>query len=105
VDIWTSSASGTGTQVVDWRPADGNWTAVVMRADGAAGVAVDARAGATLPGLTWLSVVLLITGGVLLVGGALLVALAVHRAHRAPPPGPMPGVPGPRRPEGSRVTT
>jgi hypothetical protein len=102
LDIWTESASGTGTQVVDWRPADGSWTAVVMRADGAAGVAVDARAGATLPGLTWISVGLVIAGGVFLVMGVLLVALAVHAAHRTlPPGGPVPAAPGPSLPVGT----
>ena len=100
VDFWTASASGTGTQVVDWRPSDGNWSAVVMRADGEAGLSVNGRAGATLPGLTWISVALLVTGGLLVIAGAFLIALAVHRAHRNPPP-PVPAGPDPRVPVGS----
>jgi Domain of unknown function (DUF4389) len=93
LDIWDASASGAGTQVLDWRPSDGDWTVVIMRADGDAGVAVDARAGITAPGLTWLAVGLLIGGGVLLVVGALLVALAVPRAHRTPPSDATPAYP------------
>jgi hypothetical protein len=106
-DIWVAETSGTGTQVLDWRPQDGNWTIVVMRADGSAGIDVEARAGATVPGLTWIAVALLVTGGVLAVVGAVLVAVAVHRAQHGPPgpgtpaeqlppPGPQgAGAPGP----------
>ena len=98
VDIWTASSSGTGTQVVDWRPTDGDWTVVVMRSDGAAGVDVEARAGATVPGLGWLAAGLLVAGGLTMAGGALLVALALHRAHRAGPPSGAPALPQPRVP-------
>ncbi|SNS10846.1 protein of unknown function [Geodermatophilus saharensis] len=99
--IWTVEASGTGTQVIDWRPDQGNWTVVVMRADGGAGVAADVRAGATLPGLTWFSVGLLGVGAVLLLVGGLLIGLAVHGARPLPPSGPVPAtgrpvVPSPR---------
>ncbi|MGY1666694.1 DUF4389 domain-containing protein [Geodermatophilus sp. SYSU D00696] len=99
--IWTAEASGSGTQVLDWRPDEGNWTVVLMRADGDAGVAAVARAGATLPGLTWFSVGLLGIGVVLLVVGGLLIGLAVHAARPLPPSGPVPvtgrpPVPSPR---------
>jgi hypothetical protein len=109
LDFWVAEASGTGTQVVDWRPADGNWTAVVMRADGAAGVAVEARIGATAPGLGALAAGLLAVGAALLVAGALMVALAVRSAQSAPggpspvpagpPPGPEPASEGPAHAE------
>ncbi|GAA3162341.1 hypothetical protein GCM10010531_12650 [Blastococcus jejuensis] len=111
IDIWVAEASGTGTQVLDWRPQDGNWTIVVMRADGSAGVDVEARAGATVPGLTWISVGLLVTGGVLALVGAVLVAVAVHRAQHGPPaPGtpaehlPPPGPQGTGAPDPVLVT-
>jgi hypothetical protein len=51
-------------------PADGNWTVVVMRADGTAGVAAGMQVAATVPALTWAAggllagvVVLLTVGG------------------------------------------
>lgn len=94
-DIWVAQASGPGTQVLDWRPADGTWTVVVMRADGAAGIDVEARVGATAPGLPWLAGGLLGTGALLALVGGLLVGLAVHRARLGPPAG---GVPAPRAP-------
>jgi hypothetical protein len=107
LDIWVAETSGTGTQVLDWRPGDGNWTVVVMRADGGAGIDVDMRVGATAPGLAWLAGGLLAAGAVLALVGALLVALAVRRAQHGPPagalpagapqppPGPLPPVSGP----------
>ncbi|SEO83499.1 DUF4389 domain-containing protein [Trujillonella endophytica] len=85
-DVWTVSASGSGTQVLDWRPTEGDWTVVVMRADGGAGIRAEVRAGAELPGLTWFSVALLGVGLVLGLAGGLLVGLAVHRARSLPPP-------------------
>jgi len=99
VDIWQASTSGPGRQVLTWRPTAGDWTVVVMRADGAAGVIADVRAGATLPGLPWIAGTVIAVGVVLLAIGALLVALAVHRAAQ-PPYGEVPAPPGPWTPTG-----
>ena len=98
VDIWVEQATGTGTQVLDWRPQDGDWTVVVMRADGGAGIDVEMRIGATAPRLGWLAGGLLAAGGVLALLGALLVAVGVHRAQHGPPAGA--GAGGPRPPTG-----
>ncbi len=49
LDIWTVQASGAGTQTVRWEPEGGDWTVVVMNADGSAGVDVRADVGATAP--------------------------------------------------------
>jgi hypothetical protein len=99
-DIWVAEVSGTGTQVLDWRPADGTWTAVVMRADGSGGIDVEARVGATAPGLPWMAAALLGTAGLTAVAGGLLVGLGVHRARRGPPSG---GIPVPRTAQPSRA--
>lgn len=107
-DIWTESSSGPGVRTLDWRPADGDWTVVVMRADGGQGVSADIRAAATAPGLTWLAAGLLATGVVLAAIGALLVALGVHRAQQGPPPGYQPAQPlpvPPPAPGGERPLT
>jgi hypothetical protein len=98
--IWVAQATGAGTHALTWRPAGGDWTVVVMRADGGAGVVADVRAGATAPGLGWIAVSLLAVGVVLLAVGGLLVALAARRTPapflgEAPPYG---GPPAPRPP-------
>jgi hypothetical protein len=55
-DFWIAAASGHGTQEVTWEPADGDWTFVVMNADGSPLVGVEARIGAEIPavgGIGW----------------------------------------------------
>jgi hypothetical protein len=98
--IWVAQATGTGTHALTWRPSGGDWTVVVMRADGGAGVAADVRAGATAPGLPWIAGGVLAIGVVLLAIGGLLVALAARRAsalpHREVPA--YGGPPAPRAP-------
>ncbi|QGG96195.1 DUF4389 domain-containing protein [Actinomarinicola tropica] len=43
--FWVASEEGAGTQTLTWDVEGGSYTVVVMRADGSAGVAVDASAG------------------------------------------------------------
>jgi hypothetical protein len=99
--FWTAQASGTGPQRVDWKPAEGDWTIVVMNADGSAGVDADVRAGATIPALTGLAWGVLIGGVLLTLVAVLLIVLAVRprrpRPQSAPPgqPDPVPGPAGP----------
>jgi hypothetical protein len=73
-DFWVTSATGPGTQTVEWDPADGSWTVVVMNADGQRGIDVGADLGARLPAVLWVSVGVLLAGAVFLAGGALLIA-------------------------------
>ena len=106
--IWAASAVGSGTVTLDWRPDAGDWTVVLMRADGGAGIDADVRAAATLPGLPWFAGGLLAVGGLLLAVGALLVGLAAHRARPRPAWGPVPVggrpvLPGPRGAEPERA--
>ena len=88
---------------LDWQPRSGNWTVVVMRADGTAGVDVAARVGATLPALGWIATGVIVVGLLVFAGGAVAVAVPVHLAARSgtappagPPAGPGPWLPGPR---------
>jgi hypothetical protein len=97
-DIWTARATGP-TASLTWHPAPGDWTVVLMRADGGPGVAAAVRAGATVPGLSWLAGGLLTGGAVLFVAGGLLIGLAVHRVQQPPPSYPsVPRTPEPRDP-------
>ena len=53
-----------------------------MNPDGAAGMSVTADAGATVPDLAWLAVILFAIGGVLLLAAVALVVVPVVRASR-----------------------
>jgi hypothetical protein len=88
-NFWAAQASGPGTQQLDWEPAEGDWLFVVMNADGSAGVAIDARIGATVPALGGLAWGLLGTGLLLLVIGTLVLVLVLRRrpvVYVGPPP-------------------
>jgi hypothetical protein len=65
---------------------EGDWSVVLMNADGSRGVAADVDLGAKLAWLLWVAIGVLI-GGVLVTGGsAALVVLAARRPR--PPPAP-----------------
>ena len=76
--FWVATASGPGTQTLLWHKARGPWSAVVMNADGSAGVRARAdvglRFGFLLPG-----------GAALLGGGALLAGVLVGTRRRTVP--------------------
>lgn len=80
--IWTASSSGPGTQTVVWPDQAGDWTVVVMNADGSPGVDVRAEAGATVPALGWFAWALLIGGALVLAAAVVLVAVPVSRSSR-----------------------
>jgi hypothetical protein len=67
--FWTASANGSGTQTVDWKVRSGNWSVVVMNADGSKNVDAGVRAGSDVP---WLSAAAWISIG----GGAVFAMLA-----------------------------
>jgi hypothetical protein len=92
--IWTASAQGSGTQTLNWRIQEGNWSVVLMNADGSPGVRADVRAGAKVPYLAaigWTA----IGGGLLLLAlGSALIVVAVRR-RPAPPAAPAEVLPLP----------
>ncbi len=66
--FWVASASGVGTQVLEWEPQTGVYWVVVMNKDGSAGVDFDMQLGARVP-------ILHTIGNALVAGG--IIALAV----------------------------
>lgn len=80
--IWSAQSFGTGTQTVTWDPGPGNWTVVVMNANAAPGVAINADVGARLPDLGLIAAGLLSGGGVLLLVAGLLILVPIIRASR-----------------------
>jgi hypothetical protein len=87
--FWAASASGVGTQTLTWKVRDGDWSVVLMNADGSRGVVAEIDLGAKLSFLLWVAIGVLI-GGVLVLGGS--TALIVLAA-RTPRPPPAPRVP------------
>ena len=87
--FWAASASGVGTQTLTWKVRDGDWSVVLMNADGSRGVAADIDAGAKLSFLLWVSIGLLL-GGVLVVGGSTALIVLAARTRRPPPAPPVP---------------
>ena len=76
-DFWTARQQGPGTQTLEWEVQQGNWTAVIMNADGSAdvnaSVSLGARFGLLLPigiGFLIAGIVLFALGVVLIVVGA-----------------------------------
>jgi hypothetical protein len=80
--FWQRSDAGTGTRTAEWRLETGDWTVVVMNADGSAGVHADVDLGGTLPVLRGATIGLFAAGGVLLVGGVLLIVLPLVTRRR-----------------------
>jgi hypothetical protein len=84
--FWAASASGVGTQTVTWKVREGDWSVVLMNADGSRSVAADIDVGAKLSFLLWVAIGLLI-GGVLVLGGSTALVVLAART-RQPPPAP-----------------
>jgi hypothetical protein len=73
--FWSRSKAGPGRQTIVWPIESGDWSAVVMNADGSAGVRVEARLGVRTDLVLWLGIVALAAGGALAaVGTALIVS-------------------------------
>ncbi|MDP3893879.1 DUF4389 domain-containing protein [Nocardioides sp.] len=76
--FWVASATGQGEQSVTWEPGEGDWTIVVMNGEGTTPVSAEVEVGATVPALDSVAYGLLIAGSVLLLGGGLVLWLAVR---------------------------
>jgi hypothetical protein len=85
--IWDASVHGSGQQTLTWDVRDGDWSVVVMNADGSPGVHADVSAGAKLGFLDEAGWVLLGMGGLALAGAAAFVILGAR------PPRPRAGQP------------
>jgi len=80
--FWRARAIGTGTQTVVWPLEQGDWSAVVMNADGSRRVSIDAQIAGRVAGVWWIVTGLFVLGGLsLLGGGALVYSGARTRAH------------------------
>lgn len=67
-----------------WPVENGDWTAVVMNSDGGLGVAVDMTAGAEVPALATLIVILLTLAGIAFAAAVVLIAVPLRAVSRSP---------------------
>lgn len=81
-DFWVAQATGDEPELT-WSLEDGDWTAVLMNADGSDAVAADVSVGAEVPAIGVLIATLLVLAGAFLLIGALLIAVPVRAASRA----------------------
>jgi len=77
--IWAASEQGSGKQTLNWEIEDGDWSVVVMNADGSAGVDADISAGAEVPFLSALGWSALGSGALALVIGVALFVMGIRR--------------------------
>ena len=87
--FWAASASGSGEQTATWETESGDWTIVVMNADGSSGPSVDLSAGAEANFLIWLAIGLLIAGVLLLGSGVALIVIGARGATSGAAPAPV----------------
>ena len=81
--FWVASAEGDGTQTLTWDIEQGDWTVVLMNADGSAEVAADVVAGAKIGVILGIAIATLVAG--ILVGLAAAALLVAGLRGRKPP--------------------
>jgi hypothetical protein len=82
-DLWRRQASGSSPQTLTWSPTNGDWTVVVMNADGSPAVAADVTVGAQVPALLWVSGALLVVGALFAIVAIALMLVPTRRASQA----------------------
>ena len=76
--IWAASTQGAGAQTLTWDVEDGDWSIVVMNADGSSGVEADISGGAKVPYLTEIGWSALGGGAILLLAATAMTVLGVR---------------------------
>ena len=77
--IWVASEHGSGKQTLNWEIEDGDYSVVVMNADGSAGVDADVSTGANIPFLDEIGWTAVGSGGFVLLIGIALLVLGIRR--------------------------
>jgi hypothetical protein len=118
--FWVAKVATAQPGALTWEVKSGDWTVVVMNADGSTGIDANARVGIKVDWLLPVAIVLIVVGVVVLVGGTLLAVFVGRRRRQQallgpagastlpPPTGPSappttfapPEPPGPERPNG-----
>jgi hypothetical protein len=81
-DFWVAESEGSGEQALSWDAEFGRWTAVVMNADAARGLNVEADAGVKLDWAIWAGLGMFVVGLLMTVGAVVVILLIGRRASR-----------------------
>jgi hypothetical protein len=81
-NFWVAESQGVGERTLHWEAESGVWSVVVMNANSAPGVSVEADVGAKVDWLIWVGVGLAVVGLVLAAGGVILIVVVGRRASR-----------------------
>jgi hypothetical protein len=81
-NFWVAESQGSGEQALTWDAEFGRWTAVVMNADAAPGIDVEADAGVKLDWAIWAGLGMFVVGLLMTVGAAVVILLIGRRASR-----------------------
>jgi hypothetical protein len=101
-DFWAVSASGDGEQELHWDASGGNWSAVVMNADGSPAVAADIEIGVRSDAVMPIAIMLMAAGVLMLTGGVVLIVVGAKGRRE---PGPDGSGPSPFAPPAPHETT
>jgi len=77
--IWVASEHGSGKQTLNWEIADGDYSVVVMNADGSAGVDADVSTGANIPFLDEIAWSAVGSGLFVLIIGVAMIVVGIRR--------------------------
>jgi hypothetical protein len=102
--FWVAKVTTAQPGALTWDVESGDWTVVVMNADGSGGIDANARVGIKIDWLLPVAIVLIVVGVVLLAGGTLLAVFVGRRPSQQPqlapagastlPPPTAPDAPG-----------
>src|SRR5215207_5006485 len=81
-DFWVAKSEGSGEQALTWDAEFGRWTAVVLNADAARGIDVEADAAVKLDWAIWAGLGMLVVGLLMSVGAVVVILLIGRRASR-----------------------
>jgi len=83
-DFWVAESEGSGEHALTWDAEFGRWTAIVMNADAARGVDVQADAGLKLDWAIWVGLGMFVLGLLMTVGAVVVILLIARHAARRP---------------------
>jgi hypothetical protein len=84
--FWVAEVTSAEPGALIWDVESGDWTVVVMNADGTSGIDVDARVGIKLDWLLPIGIGLIVVGILLVAGGTLLAVFATQTPRQEPVP-------------------